>query len=661
MNTLTLLSLMAFLVYIMLGTYALARDASSSVHRSFFYLCSSLAIWAFAYAFVYPITNANPANQQQLWFWFRLSSLGWCTLPAVILHFTLNFTGINYKLHRYYPLLLLAIYMPALIDLGRSLTGILTAAEFRATTLGMVEVMQANNPWFTFHSAYYLGFILFGFFWLYHWGHHSRYRRDRLQAKVIVATGFISFGLGFAANLILPGIGMEFPGVAPILTLIWAISIGITILLYGLTTPTSTVTAEELLYRVRDLVLLINPEGYIVRANHQALKILGYLKEGLSGQTLAKIIGESELLNSHLEPLYQGKEQGKRVEINLITFNGQYVPAAVLFSPARNRLGDLVGIVAVGQDLRQTEQVNESSQAVFKASQAVVKQIDQLAASAQAVQLAAEQINHGIVNTSANSNQIAASISSVNDMAARIKGELSSQYQTIRNIEKKTESISSQAVTTSEQATILYRNSEAKLQASIAETSVVHEITEMAGAISSIARQTNLLALNATIEAARAGEQGRGFAVVADQVRKLADESSVNARRIQEITALVIRAVEGLSLSASDLLRFLSGTVLNDYDFMVKTSQGNVADMASITGLLSTFTHWSEELAASTQQVTAAIDSSNNLLYSSMEESQGISTKTVMTASAVEEIRDQLTALNNTAMLLQDLVETLKH
>ncbi len=59
-----------------------------------------------------------------------------------------------------------------------------------------------------------------------------------------------------------------------------------------------------------------------------------------------------------------------------------------------------------------------------------------------------------------------------------------------------------------------------------------NQMEDVIRVITKIARKSNLLSLNASIEAARVGEAGRAFSVVASEMKKLAEDSAQEAKKI---------------------------------------------------------------------------------------------------------------------------------
>ena len=94
--------------------------------------------------------------------------------------------------------------------------------------------------------------------------------------------------------------------------------------------------------------------------------------------------------------------------------------------------------------------------------------------------------------------------------------------------------------------------------------------------IRDLANQTNLLAMNAAIEAAHAGEAGMGFAIVADEIRRLAEASSTNSKRISGVLKEVVAKIEQAASSGDS-----TKAVFSLMDTEVAAASGAFSEIAA--------------------------------------------------------------------------------
>ncbi|KRB17277.1 PAS domain-containing methyl-accepting chemotaxis protein [Achromobacter sp. Root170] len=142
-------------------------------------------------------------------------------------------------------------------------------------------------------------------------------------------------------------------------------------------------------------------------------------------------------------------------------------------------------------------------------------------------------------------------------------------------------------------------------------------IAEVVGIIDGIAFQTNILALNAAVEAARAGEAGKGFAVVASEVRGLAQKSATAAR---EIKALI---------ESSDA-RVGEG---------VRNVERAGASMRDIVESVQKVTRIINEIAATSTDQHAGIDTVSRTISETDSAAQGNAARVEQAAKAVANLR----------------------
>lgn len=348
MNITFFISFILFFAYLGLGIYTISREPKSDLNRTFFAMIASSILWIGSYSTIFTID----LSEQWIWFWFKISSIGWISLPALYLHFALVLTGKAKSMEKWKFALL---YLPAAAEIILIFTVIYPASFADISNFIMTGFISPRHQWFwLLHTPYYYVYSLLMFILVAKWGQDSVFHREKRQAEIIIWSGLLVVFCFLLEYTILPYFGYSLPLLVTLAGLVWFVAILYAITKYKLMDIFNVLALDDILSRSTDIILLLNRSGNIIMANNKAIEAFGYPMKELQNLSLIKIIPDDELRNiAHQDGLTMERE------VFMHTARGKLIPAKAYFTYITDRFHDILGILVIAQDLRTTKQLEQ--------------------------------------------------------------------------------------------------------------------------------------------------------------------------------------------------------------------------------------------------------------------------------------------------------------
>jgi PAS domain S-box-containing protein len=356
MSIFPFLHFFSFITYCFLAVYILIKNPKALVNRisTIFFLCFGL--WSLTFIFFHSPTTTKSEAQLLT----NIGAFGWIGFSALFLWFVLVFTGRVAILKKkwFYPVL---FGIPLLLIYKQWDNYIFV--DYVLEWFGWRGV-YGKTIWPYLFFLQYATFVTAGLYLIFKFIKKTGNQILKKQAKIIFVSMTISVLLGSLTDVVSILFQVRsIPNIADFFVLTWACGVSYAIVKYKFLVISPFTAAENIIATMFDSLILMDPNGNIVRVNNAVIKLLGYREEELIGKSLNMLLkGEKKSKQENTQDLLSEIRDDKEIKTREVIFRSrenQEIPVMISGSLLKDDSGSIAGIVCVGKDISERRKLKE--------------------------------------------------------------------------------------------------------------------------------------------------------------------------------------------------------------------------------------------------------------------------------------------------------------
>ncbi len=349
MNIITLLNVIATIIYLILGFYVLTVNIKSKTNILFSLITFSLAFCSFGHVLS---DMAKDIEISKIYIKIYV-----CCIILVIafnLHFIIELTLNN----KYKKIMNILIYIPVIfLIINFILSKEIPHIDKIIRENNTLFFIYKNSIWAYLYFGYITLYTLITLFLLYLWGKTSTLKKVKSQSTIISITLLLTLIFDLLQCLILPNItSHKSSGINPVFVLIWTLGIFYSITRYRFLSFTPDLVSNYIISNINELIILLNSNLKIIHVNKKTEELAGEEKNKIINKDFKEFVLKYDLIKNEVDKMLKNQYKDFSCRIYFKSKNEPVLMDAK-FSKVFDKFDDLIGILVIASEVKELKQL----------------------------------------------------------------------------------------------------------------------------------------------------------------------------------------------------------------------------------------------------------------------------------------------------------------